>query len=56
MKDKNISFRCESSLRDDFQKKYPYCLSRFLILCIKYAIRDKKFFDAVYFNTASEVL
>lgn len=50
MNNKNISFRCPESVRDDFQKKYPYCLSRFILKCLIFAIKDKQFFDSVYFS------
>ena len=44
-----VSCSCPPELKERFQFLYPYTLSRFLIQCIKMAVADKKFFDAVYF-------
>lgn len=45
-----FSFRILKSDRDDFQRLYPYCLSRFIKLCIKRAVSDKQFFNEIFFN------
>lgn len=34
-----------------FQKLYPYCFSRFIKLCVIRAVKDKDFFNEIYFNT-----
>ena len=45
------SMRIDKNDRDVFQRLYPYCLSRFIKLCIKKAIKNPSFFNDVYFNT-----
>lgn len=45
-----FSFRINKQEKNNFQKLYPYCLSRFLKLCIKKAVNDKKFFNEIYFS------
>lgn len=45
----NLSFRLPLTLRNRFQRQYPYCMSRFLVNCIKCALKDKQFFESVYF-------
>lgn len=49
MKNDFVSCRIDKKVKDIFQKKYPFCLSRFVVNCIKFAIKDKKFFDAIFF-------
>lgn len=44
------SMRIEVKDRNNFQRLYPYCLSRFIKLCIKNAIKNPSFFNDVYFN------
>lgn len=45
-----FSMRISTEHRNLFQRLYPYCLSRFIKLCIKRAIEDPSFFNDVYFN------
>lgn len=45
-----FSFRILKKDRDEFQRLYPYCLSRFVKLCIKKAVSDKQFFNEIYFD------
>lgn len=45
-----FSFRINKQDRDDFQRLYPYCLSRFIKLCINKAVKDKQFFNDIYFD------
>ena len=45
-----LSFRIDKSIRDKFQKLYPYCLSQFLRKAITLAIRDKELFNKIYFT------
>lgn len=44
-----FSFRISKKDRDEFQRLYPYCLSRFIKLCINKAVTDKQFFNEIYF-------
>lgn len=52
---KTVNFRFEENIINGFQKRYPYCLTRFLLHCIKLAISDKSFFEGIYFKTFDEV-
>lgn len=45
-----FSFRINKKDKDTFQRLYPYCLSRFIKLCISIAVRDPEFFKKIYFN------
>lgn len=45
-----ISFRCDKTTRDTFQRLYPYCLTRFIKKCILLAVKNKEFFQKVYFE------
>lgn len=45
-----FSFRISIEDKNNFQKLYPYCLSRFVKLCIKKAVSDKQFFNKIYFG------
>lgn len=45
-----FSFRISTDDKNNFQKLYPYCLSRFIKLCVKRAVTDPKFFQNIYFN------
>lgn len=45
-----FSFRVNKADKDLFQRQYPYCLSRFIKLCIKKAASDPQFFNEIYFN------
>lgn len=45
-----VSCQCPPDIKDRFQRLYPYTLSRFLILCMKKALKDKTFFDNIYFG------
>lgn len=45
-----FSFRINKQDKNTFQKLYPYCLSRFIKLCISKAVRDPEFFNKIYFN------
>lgn len=46
-----FSMRIDTEARNTFQRLYPYCLSRFIKLCIFRAIKNPSFFNEVYFNT-----
>lgn len=46
-----ISFRLDTNLNNNFQKLYPWCLSRFLKNCVIRAVNSKEFFQEIYFNT-----
>lgn len=50
--DKNVnqSFRIPKETRDLFQRTYPYTMSKFLLNSIRYALADRKYFEAVYFG------
>lgn len=45
-----FSFRISKEDKDLFQSQYPYCLSRFVKLCINKASKDRSFFNEIYFN------
>lgn len=45
-----FSFRIDSKDKDLFQRQYPYCMSRFIKLCLKKAVSDPSFFNEIYFN------
>lgn len=45
-----FSFRINKQDKHTFQNLYPYCLSRFIKLCIKKAVNDKQFFNQIYFG------
>lgn len=45
-----FSMRIDTADRNKFQELYPYCLSRFIKICIKKAVKDKKFFQNIYFS------
>lgn len=45
-----FSFRINKKDKDTFQRLYPYCLSRFVKLCISRAVADPKFFKEIYFS------
>ena len=45
-----FSFRINSEEKQIFQSLYPYCMSRFIKRCISIAIKDKHFFNQVYFG------
>lgn len=45
-----FSFRISTQDKNNFQKLYPYCLSRFIKRCISKAVNDKNFFNQIYFN------
>lgn len=47
-----ISCQIDKEIKNKYQRLYPYTLSRFLINAIKLAIKDKNFFDKVYFNNS----
>lgn len=51
-KDKSspFSFRISTEDKNLFQRLYPYCLSRFIKLCIKKAVQDKQFFNDIFFS------
>lgn len=49
-----FSFRISTKDKNLFQRLYPYCMSRFIKLCINRACKDKNFFNEVYFNTSEE--
>lgn len=44
-----FSFRINKKDKDTFQRLYPYCLSRFVKLCISRAVSDPMFFKQIYF-------
>lgn len=45
-----ISFRLDKNIRDNFQRLYPFCLSRFLRKCILAAIKNRELFNQIYFS------
>lgn len=45
-----FSFRISTEDKNVFQRLYPYCMSRFIKLCIKKAIQDKSFFNSIFFS------
>lgn len=44
-----VNFRCPIRLRDNFQKLYPYCITRFIVNALKMALKNRSFFDSVFF-------
>ena len=51
---KNCNHRISLTFAKDdyvlFERLYPNCLSKFLRNCIRYSLRDKKFFEQIYFE------
>lgn len=45
-----FSFRVSTEDKNVFQHLYPYCMSRFIKICIKKAIKDKSFFNSIFFS------
>lgn len=45
-----FSLRVSTEDKNSFQRLYPYCLSRFLKLCIKKAVANPQFFKDIYFS------
>ena len=50
MKKRQVHIYTDSESLDKFQRFYPSCLTRFLCKCIKRAIVDKSFFNAIFFD------
>ena len=46
---KQINCSVDSSIYKNFQKFYPYCLTRFVRNCIKLAVEDRQFFNQMFF-------
>lgn len=47
---KTVSIRVDEHDLFTFKKNYPSCLARFISICVKMAIKDRKFFDKIFFN------
>lgn len=52
MKTSNVytRFSLPADLQKHYQSCYPYTMARFLRRCMELAIKDKLFFEKVYFN------
>lgn len=49
-KNRSCSFWIDRTLIDLFQRTYPTLMSKFLVKCIRLAVKDRTFFDKVFFD------
>lgn len=46
---KQIHIYVDERIRDDFERNYPHCRSRFVENAMKLALKDKDIFDKIFF-------
>lgn len=46
-----VNFRCPLNDLELFKRRYPYCMSNFLRLCLAKALSDVEFFNSIYFGS-----
>lgn len=47
---KQITAFLEEEVIKSFQEHFPDCLKKFIVKCMKLAVRDKSFFERIFFS------
>ena len=50
MKKRQVHIFTDAEVLDKFQRLYSYCLTKFICRAISLAVKDKAFFNTVFFS------